>query len=148
MNEDCKNAVSMKTFFHDFEFILSEFISCFCMIPFVNGISNFIYKELKKHDIYSRPIHCIVDSSNNPILYIKDEDSWKNNNQIFIDGIKYLIEKMKPEYKKYIENEKAKYAEHFKPDLLDYKEHVILQVIQNIGKLVKIDNSMIHDRYR
>ena len=90
LNEDCKNAIS----FHDllqqlqFHFDSSKTLT--------DDTSNTILKSLTTLTLYERPIHCVDPKRNR--LYVKDNDTWTDDKQVFNNLSKYAYNS----YKNYV----------------------------------------------
>lgn len=90
LNETCKDALNITDFIDslrvgikDLEFVKDNSL--------VDGVSSVFVKGLNKLEIEKRPIHCT--DIKNKTLYIKDEDSWDNNNTVVKKSISEVKKK-------------------------------------------------------
>ena len=86
LNETCKDAMNITDFVDSIKLQLSD-LENVGRLGYVNGISKIIIKNLNALDETKRPIHCT--DTKREILYVKDEDIWKKDN----DNDKICIKK-------------------------------------------------------
>jgi hypothetical protein len=77
LNETCKDAMNITDFVDSIQLQLSD-LENVGRLGYVNGISKIIIKNLNALDETKRPIHCT--DTKREILYVKDEDIWKKDN--------------------------------------------------------------------
>ena len=98
LNEQCKDAISLKDFVKNLEISMEEFIET-GEIGFVDGLSQVLIQRINDMDIHDRPIHCT--DLKRETVYIKDADKWEKdaNKEKFrkaVKGVAYKNERMRP----------------------------------------------------
>ena len=98
LNEQCKDAMTLKDFVKNMEITMDEFIQT-GEIGFVDGLTQTIIKRINDMDLYDRPIHCT--DLKRETVYIKDEEKWekdpnKEKLRKAIKGVAYKNERMRP----------------------------------------------------
>ena len=98
LNEQCKDAISLKDFVKNLEISMEEFIET-GEIGFVDGLSQVMIQRINDMDIHDRPIHCT--DLKRETVYIKDADKWEKdaNKEKFrkaVKGVAYKNERMRP----------------------------------------------------
>ena len=98
LNEQCKDAMTLKDFVKNMEISMDEFIQT-GEIGFVDGLTQTIIKRINDMDLYDRPIHCT--DLKRETVYIKDEEKWekdpnKEKLRKAIKGVAYKNERMRP----------------------------------------------------
>jgi hypothetical protein len=78
LNEKCKDALNINDFIQSIQLKLTD-LELVARLGYSEGISKIFVKELKDLDVYKRPIHC--SDIKREILYIKDEDQWKKEDE-------------------------------------------------------------------
>ena len=98
LNEQCKDAMTLKDFVNNMEISMDEFIET-GEIGFVDGLSQTIIKRINDMDLHDRPIHCT--DLKRETVYIKDTEKWekdanKEKLRKAVKGIAYKNERMRP----------------------------------------------------
>jgi hypothetical protein len=98
LNEQCKDAMSLKDFVKTLEISMDEFINT-GELGFVEGLSQVMIAKINDMDLYNRPIHCT--DLKRETVYIKDTDKWeKDTNREHlrkaVKGVAYKNEQMRP----------------------------------------------------
>ena len=98
LNEQCKDAMTLKDFVKNMEISMDEFIQT-GEIGFVDGLTQTIIKRINDMDLYDRPIHCT--DLKRETVYIKDEEKWekdpnKEKLRKAIKGVAYKNERIRP----------------------------------------------------
>ena len=157
LNETCKDAMNITEFVDSIQLQLSD-LENVGRLGYVNGISKIIIKNLNALDETKRPIHCT--DSKREILYVKDEDIWKKDNdndrkcvKKAIKRIAYKNCKLIPEFReKYPDCNKSesRYSDQYNKMIVEAmggsgdndceKED---KIIQNISKEVQINKNSI-----
>lgn len=78
LNEKCKDALNIEDFVSSVKLSLDD-LEYTGRKGYIEGITNIIIKNLKSIEEYKRPIHC--SDFKREILYIKDNDTWKKENE-------------------------------------------------------------------
>lgn len=78
LNEKCKDALNINDFIQSIQLKLTD-LELVARLGYSEGISKIFVKELKDLDVCKRPIHC--SDVKREILYIKDEDQWKKEDE-------------------------------------------------------------------
>jgi hypothetical protein len=90
LNEKCGDAINFTDFMHSIVIQMDD-LKLFAKDGYVESISNIIKKNLKKHDIHTRPIHYYNEHETKNKVHIRDENKWKNKNKdvktVVNDGI-------------------------------------------------------------
>lgn len=73
LNEKCKDAMNMSDFINSINVTFADLENT-GKNGFVKSMSQCITRELKKLDIYSRPIHC--SDTKRKVIHIKDKNVW------------------------------------------------------------------------
>ena len=76
LNEQCKDAMTLKDFVKDMEITMEEFIET-GEIGFVEGLSTVLIKRINNMDLHDRPLHCT--DLKRETLYIKDDEKWEKD---------------------------------------------------------------------
>ena len=100
LNEQCKDAMSLKDFVKNLEITMEEFIET-GEIGFVDGLSQVMIQRIGDMDIHERPIHCT--DLKRETVYIKDAEKWEKdaNKEKFrkaVKGVAYKNERMRPKW--------------------------------------------------
>ena len=74
LNETCKDALNMEDFLAGLQFTFEDLMK-FGDYGFVDGMSQFLIKELAKLDVTKRPIHCT--DVRRSVIHLKDTNVWK-----------------------------------------------------------------------
>jgi hypothetical protein len=74
LNEQCKDAMNITDFVSSINLQLSDLENT-GKNGFVEGVSQMIIKNLKKLDLYKRPIHC--SDAKRETMYVKDQNIWE-----------------------------------------------------------------------
>jgi hypothetical protein len=74
LNEQCKDAMNMKDFVNSIQLNLTD-LENVGRLGYVEGMSNILIDNLKKTDIYKRPVHC--SDIKRETLYVKDDNKWE-----------------------------------------------------------------------
>ena len=98
LNEQCKDAISLKDFVKNLEISMDDFIET-GELGFVEGLSQVMIKRINDMDIHVRPIHCT--DIKRETIYIKDTNKWEkdaNKEQLrkAVKGVAYKNERMRP----------------------------------------------------
>jgi hypothetical protein len=98
LNEQCKDAMTLKDFVKNLEISMDEFINT-GEHGFIEGLSQVMIKRINSMDIHDRPIHCT--DLKRETVYIKDTDKWEkdaNKEQLrkAVKGVAYKNERMRP----------------------------------------------------
>jgi hypothetical protein len=153
LNETCKDAMNITEFVDSIQLQLSD-LENVGRLGYVNGISKIIIKNLNALDETKRPIHCT--DSKREILYVKDEDIWKKDNdndrkcvKKAIKRIAYKNCKLIPEFReKYPDCNKSesRYSDQYNKMIVEAMggsgnndEEKEDKIIQNISKEVQIN---------
>ena len=78
LNETCKDAMNIMDFVDSIQLKLSD-LEDVGKLGYVNGISKILINNLNALEETKRPIHCT--DSKREILYVKDENIWKKDNE-------------------------------------------------------------------
>ena len=100
LNEQCKDAMTLKDFVKSMEISMEEFIET-GEIGFVDGLSQVLIQRIGDMDIHDRPIHCT--DLKRETVYVKDAEKWEKdtNKEKFrkaIKGVAYKNERMRPKW--------------------------------------------------
>ena len=98
LNEQCKDAMTLKDFVKNIEISMEEFIET-GEIGFVDGLSQVMHKRINDMDIHDRPFHCT--DIKRETVYIKDAEKWekdanKEKLRKAVKGVAYKNERMRP----------------------------------------------------
>ena len=98
LNEQCKDAMSLKDFVKNLEISMEEFIET-GEIGFVDGLSQVLIQRINDMDIHDRPFHCT--DLKRETVYIKDAEKWekdanKEKLRKAVKGVAYKNERMRP----------------------------------------------------
>ena len=98
LNEQCKDAMTLKDFVKNIEISMDEFIET-GEIGFIDGLSQTIIKRINDMDVHDRPIHCT--DLKRETVYIKDEEKWekdlnKEKLRLAVKGVARKNERMRP----------------------------------------------------
>jgi hypothetical protein len=74
LNEQCKDAMNITDFVSSINLQLTDLENT-GKNGFVEGVSQMIIKNLKKLDVYKRPIHC--SDAKRETMYVKDKNIWE-----------------------------------------------------------------------
>jgi len=153
LNETCKDAMNITDFVDSIKLQLSD-LENVGRLGYVNGISKIIIKNLNALEETKRPIHCT--DPKREILYVKDEDIWKKDNdndrkcvKKAIKRIAYKNCKLIPEFReKYPDCNKSdsRYSDQYNKMIVEAMggsgnndEEKEYKIIQNISKEVQIN---------
>ena len=100
LNEQCKDAMTLKDFVKNMEISMEEFIET-GEIGFVDGLSQVLIQRINDMDIHDRPIHCT--DLKRETVYIKDAEKWEKDSnkeklRKAIKGVAYKNERMRPKW--------------------------------------------------
>ena len=100
LNEQCKDAMTLKDFIKNIEITMDEFINT-GELGFIEGLSQVMIQRINDMDLYERPIHCT--DLKRETVYIKDTDKWEkdaNKEQLrkAVKGVAYKNEQMRPKW--------------------------------------------------
>jgi hypothetical protein len=76
LNEKCKYAMNMKDFVNSIQLNLTD-LENLGRLGYVEGMSNILIDNLKKTDVYKRPVHC--SDVKRETLYVKDNNQWERD---------------------------------------------------------------------
>jgi len=76
LNETCKDAMNMEDFLANLQFTFEDLVK-FGDHGFVDGMAQFLIKELSKLDVTKRPIHCT--DIRRDVIHLKDNNVWKKD---------------------------------------------------------------------
>jgi uncharacterized C2H2 Zn-finger protein len=98
LNEQCKDAMSLKDFVKNLEISMEEFIET-GEIGFVDGLSQVLIQRINDMDIHDRPFHCT--DLKRETVYIKDTEKWEKDEnkeklRKAVKGVAYKNERMRP----------------------------------------------------
>ena len=77
LNEKCKDAMNIMDFIQSIEVQIEDLIKL-GKVGYVKGVTDLIMTNLKKLDIYKRPLHC--SDAKRETMYIKNKDTWEKDN--------------------------------------------------------------------
>jgi hypothetical protein len=152
LNETCKDAMNITDFVDSIKLQLTD-LENVGRLGYVNGISKIIIKNLNALDETKRPIHCT--DTKREILYVKDEDVWKKDNDNDKKCVKKAIKRVAYKNCKLISEFREKHPDCNKSDsrYSDQYNKMIVEamggsgdndgekedkIIQNISKEVQI----------
>jgi len=98
LNEQCKDAMTLKDFVKNLEISMEEFIET-GEIGFVDGLSQVMIQRIGDMDIHDRPIHCT--DLKRETVYVKDAEKWEKdvNKEKLRKAVKWVAhknERMRP----------------------------------------------------
>lgn len=156
LKESCKDAINFNDFINNIQIEDSDLLFAKDH-GFAKSIMNVIKKELKKCDIYTRPLHCT--DMKRETLHIKEKEGWitENGNQSLKiqKAIRNISHKKNKKLGEYIKN----HPEYTSPASKQYEEYEPFmknvigfgygqeyeknekQVVQEVAKQVFISNS-------
>ena len=76
LNEKCKDAMNMKDFVNSIQVNMTD-LENVERLGYVQGMSNILINNLKKTDVYKRPVHC--SDAKRETLYVKDDNQWERD---------------------------------------------------------------------
>ena len=76
LNEKCKDAMNMKDFVNSIQLNLTD-LENVGRLGYVEGMSNIFIDNLRKTDLYKRPVHC--SDVKRETLYVKDNNQWERD---------------------------------------------------------------------
>lgn len=76
LNEKCKDAMNMKDFVDSIQLNMTD-MENMNRFGYVEGMSNIFIDNLRKTDIYKRPVHC--SDVKRETLYVKDNNQWERD---------------------------------------------------------------------
>ena len=148
LNEDCKDAMNLTDFVDSLQFQLSD-LEKVGELGYVNGLSNFIIRNLKALDIHKRPVHC--SDAKRETIFIKEADKWEKENDEK-DKLHKAIKTIANKNIRLIPKWREKYPEcaHSDSYKSDQYNNIIIhsldtninsnpKIIKNIAKEVKIE---------
>jgi len=74
LNEKCKDAMNMKDFVNSIQLNMTD-MENMDRLGYVEGMSTIFIDNLKKTDVYKRPVHC--SDTKRETLYVKENDQWE-----------------------------------------------------------------------
>ena len=148
LNEECKDAMNLTDFVDSLQFQLSD-LEKVGELGYVNGLSNFIIRNLKALDIHKRPVHC--SDAKRETIFIKEADKWEKENDEK-DKLHKAIKTIANKNIRLIPKWREKYPEcaHSDSCKSDQYNNIIIhsldtninsnpKIIKNIAKEVKIE---------
>ena len=98
LNEQCKDAMTLKDFVKNIEISMEEFIET-GEHGFVDGLSQVLIQRINDMDIHDRPFHCT--DLKRETVYIKDAEKWEKDEnkeklRKAVKGVAYKNERMRP----------------------------------------------------
>jgi hypothetical protein len=98
LNEQCKDAMTLKDFVKNLEISMEEFIET-GEHGFVDGLSQVLIQRINDMDIHDRPFHCT--DLKRETVYIKDAEKWEKDEnkeklRKAVKGVAYKNERMRP----------------------------------------------------
>lgn len=78
LNEQCKDALNIMDFVNSLKLQITDLENTSKM-GFIDGTSKIIIDGLKELELHQRPVHC--SDLQNEILYVKDNDTWEQDNE-------------------------------------------------------------------
>ena len=98
LNEQCKDAMTLKDFVKNIEISMEEFIET-GEHGFVDGLSQVLIQRINDMDIHDRPFHCT--DLKRETVYIKDAEKWEKDEnkeklRKAVKGVAYRNERMRP----------------------------------------------------
>jgi hypothetical protein len=153
LNETCKDAINLTDFINQLQISVSDLEET-GKLGYAEGISKLFIKNLNDIDFTERPIHC--SDSKREILYIKDDNQWKKDDeqkshltkaikQVANKNIKQINEwqKLHPEYNNPESNQNDKYINivlnSMSGSTIEEQKSNINKIIRNVAKEVVID---------
>jgi hypothetical protein len=76
LNEKCKDAMNMKDFVNSIQLNMTDMENV-GRLGYVEGMSSIFIDNLKKTDVYKRPVHC--SDVKRETLYVKDNNQWERD---------------------------------------------------------------------
>ena len=129
LNETCKDAMNITDFVDSIKLQLSD-LENVGRLGYVNGISKIIIKNLNALDETKRPIHCT--DTKREILYVKDEDVWKKDNDNDKKCVKKAIKRVAYKNCKLISEFREKYPDCNKSDS-KYSDQYNKMIVEAMG---------------
>ena len=77
LNEQCKDALNIMDFVNSLKLQITDLENT-SKLGFIDGTSKIIIDGLKELELHKRPVHC--SDLQNEILYVKDNDTWQQDN--------------------------------------------------------------------
>jgi hypothetical protein len=77
LNEKCKDAMNMKDFVNSIQVNMTD-VENVERLGYVQGMSNILMNNLKKTDVYKRPVHC--SDAKRATLYITPTEKKNETN--------------------------------------------------------------------
>lgn len=156
LNEQCKDALNITDFINSLQLQFDDLENT-GKLGFVEGISQIFIKNLKKLDIYKRPIHC--SDIKREIMYVKEENKWekeKEEHENLTKAIKTIACKNikqiptwideHPNCSDYYSNENDKYLkiinESMGGDTEEQQKDYYEKIVKNVSKEVLIENEL------
>ena len=90
LNEQCKDALNIMDFVHSLKLQMTDLENT-GKLGFIEGTSKIIIDGLKELELHQRPVHC--SDIHNAILYVKDNDTWEQDNDNK-DKMKHVIDEV------------------------------------------------------
>jgi hypothetical protein len=128
LNEQCKDALNIMDFVNSLKLQLKDLENT-GKLGFVEGTSKIMIDGLKELDLHKRPIHC--SDLQNEILYVKDDNTWKQDSDNK-DTMKKAIDEISKANMKQL----PKWMTD-NPTYADDEEY--MQIVSNIMKMDDID---------
>jgi len=155
LNEQCKDAMTLKDFVKNLEISMEEFIET-GEIGFVDGLSQVMIQRIGDMDIHDRPIHCT--DLKRETVYVKDAEKWEKdvNKEKLRKAVKWVAhknERMRPvwyaeapevdtmgteNYEKFFKYSAAALGGYGKEENKTFED----KIMKNVLKEVTIDKQM------
>tara|TARA_Y100000992_G_scaffold269666_1_gene209510 strand:+ start:7678 stop:8553 length:876 start_codon:yes stop_codon:yes gene_type:complete len=149
LNEQCKDALNIMDFVNSLKLQITDLENTSKM-GFIDGTSKIIIDGLKELELHQRPVHC--SDLQNEILYVKDNDTWEQDNENK-DKMKRVIDEVTKANMKQLPKwitDNPTYAndeEYMKivSNIMNMDvEHDKSEIIKNVSKEVTITNDDPH----
>ena len=146
LDEKCSNAMSIDNFVCNLQITMSDLFKT-QKYGLVEGMSNFIIKNLNTLQLQDRPIHC--SDIKNSRFFVKTETNWENDNgtkisnaldMVQCEKMKYIYEHMKKETFLKSENETAKIMDLVR--MLSTRNIEKNKIIKNIANTIILDPTL------
>ena len=148
LNEQCKDALNIMDFVHSLKLQMTD-LEHTGKMGFIEGTSKIIIDGLRELELHQRPVHC--SDIHNAILYVKDNDTWGQDNDNK-DKMKRVIDEVSKANMKQLPKwitDNPTYAtdqEYMKivSNIMNVDmEHNKSEIIKNVSKEVVIESNEI-----
>jgi hypothetical protein len=149
LNEKCKDAMNMKDFVDSIQVNMTD-VENVERLGYVQGMSNIILNNLKKTDVYKRPVHC--SDAKRATLYINDDNLWERDGQDhpkMMNAVLVIEHKLVDLVNEWVRSnprcmnsrtdENKKYIKLSKAFTNDNKDGNIAKVIKRVAKQVTVE---------